>query len=159
MTIETLESVLPYLPIIWVACAAILAVIEAFSLGLTTIWFAIGAVCAAIVSAFDGPLWLQVMIFFVVSVITLIFTRPIAIKKLKVGHEKNNIELMIDEKGLVVEDVAAFSVGKVKCKGLEWSAVGIAPEESIPKNTEVKVIRIEGVKLIVEPLREVRDCN
>lgn len=150
MSLDSFEAILPYLPIVWVAVAVIFALIEALTLGLTTIWFAIGAVAAAITAALGGPIWLQIIVFFIVSIITLVLTRRIAIDKLRVGREKNNVEQAIGKKAVIIEDIAPFATGKAKLDSLEWSAVGCVPESEFKKGEEVEVVRIEGVKLIVK---------
>ena len=70
------------IPIIWLVILAVLVVIEIITLGLTTIWFAGGALAALVVSLLGGPIWLQILLFIGVSVILLIFTRPLAVRYL-----------------------------------------------------------------------------
>jgi Membrane protein implicated in regulation of membrane protease activity len=140
-------------PLIWILIAVIFAVIEAFTMGLTTIWFTVGGVAACVVALLGGPLLLQGVVFLAVSIILLYFTRPFAEKRLKIGHEKNNIDQMIGEMGLVTEDIIPFQTGQVKLNGQIWTAVAKDNNETICKGEEVKVIKIEGVKLIVEPMK------
>ena len=66
--------------VLWLAVLAVLLVIEIATLGLTTIWFAGGALIAFLVSLAGGPLWLQITLFLIVSVVLLLFTRPLALK-------------------------------------------------------------------------------
>lgn len=145
-------TLLAYMPFIWIGIAIVLGIVEGATMGLVTIWFTIGAGVAAIAAALDAPMLVQLILFIAISVILLIFTRPILKQKLKVGKEKNNIELYIGETGMVIEDIKPFNQGRIKLKSLEWAAVGDNPEIGIEKGKEVKVIRIEGVKAIVEPL-------
>lgn len=137
-------------PLIWILIAVIFAVIEAFTLGLTTIWFTAGGVAACFIALIGGPLPIQIIVFLLISIILLYFTRPLAEKKLKIGHEKNNIEMLIGMTGLVTEDIHPYQTGLVKLKGQMWTAVS-DNQEHIPKGMEIEVVRIEGVKLIVEP--------
>lgn len=137
-------------PLIWILIAVIFAVIEGFTMGLTTIWFTIGGVAACIIALLGGPLLLQIAVFLIVSIILLYFTRPLAEKKLKIGHEKNNIDLMIGKTGMVTEDIMPYNTGQVKLNGMVWTAVTRGNNKIVLKGQEVKVVKIEGVKLIVE---------
>jgi membrane protein implicated in regulation of membrane protease activity len=137
--------------IIWIILAVVFAVIEGFTFGMVTIWFTIGAVVSAIIAMAGGGTGLQVIVFFAVSIILLIFTRPILVKHLKVGREKNNIEIIEGKIGLVTETIEPFKSGLVKVNGVVWTAVGEEPVFAAEAGTEVKIKRVEGVKLIVEP--------
>lgn len=137
--------------VLWLIAAAVLAIIEAVTLGLTTIWFAGGAVAASISAMVGAPLWVQGLLFLVVSVLLLYFTRPIVKRKLKVGKEKTNVDAMIGKTGLVIESIRPFSVGQVKVDGLVWSAAAKDSCSTIEKGASVKIEHIEGVKLIVIP--------
>ena len=83
------------LPLIWIGIAVIFAIIEAFTLGLTTIWFTVGGLAACLVALLGGQLLLQVIIFLVVSALLLYFTKPLAEKKLKIGGEKTNVNALV----------------------------------------------------------------
>ena len=137
--------------VVWLIAAAVFAIIEAATLGLTTIWFAGGAVAAAISAMAGAPIWLQGLLFLVVSILLLYFTRPVVKKKLKVGKEKTNVNALIGKEGLVLETIRPFSAGQVKLDGLEWSAAAADPHMTIESGTAGKVEHIEGVKLIVTP--------
>ncbi|MDR2295697.1 MAG: NfeD family protein [Clostridiales Family XIII bacterium] len=140
-----------HLALIWIGVAVILALVEAATLGLTTIWFAIGAVVAVFVALLDRSFFAQVAVFFAVSALMLIFTRPVAVKRLKLRREKNVTERMEGELGIVTEAVSPFGSGLVKVGGVFWTAVGEEPARGIEKGVEIVVIRIEGVKLVVRP--------
>ncbi|MEL7656687.1 MAG: NfeD family protein [Bacillota bacterium] len=137
-------------PLIWILIAVIFAIIEAFTMGLTTIWFTVGGVAACIIALIGGPLLLQVIVFLLVSIILLYFTRPLAEKRLKIGHEKNNVDQMIGKTALVTEKIEPYHTGQVKLNGLVWTAVTKDNEDTLAKGDLVKIIGIEGVKLIVE---------
>jgi membrane protein implicated in regulation of membrane protease activity len=134
----------------WIIIAVVLAIIEGLTLGFVTIWFTIGAGVAAVVSLAGGNLTIQIIVFFAVSLILLLFTRPILVKKLKVGKEKNNIELIEGKTGLVTEAIEPFNSGLVKVNGIVWTAIGEATDFAADKDTEVEIVRVEGVKLIVK---------
>jgi membrane protein implicated in regulation of membrane protease activity len=144
-----LGFLLNYLPVVWIVIAVILAIIEALTLGLATIWFAIGAVLAAAAALFGANFPMQVAVFFIVSILTLLFTRPVAVKQLRIGREKNVTEQMEGKQGVVTTALVPFGTGVVKIGGMSWTAVGEEPAIGIEKDAVVEVVRIEGVKLIV----------
>ena len=135
---------------IWIAAAVVLAIIEGLTMGLSTIWFAAGAVVAAIFAYFGVSLTVQIFIFLIVSAILVIFTRPIVQKKLKVGKEKTNVETVVGQTCVVMADIHPYSVGQVKLGGQIWSAVGNGENQEIKAGEMAKVLGVEGVKLIVE---------
>ncbi len=137
-------------PLIWIVIAVIFAIIEGFTMGLTTIWFTAGGVAACIIALIGGSLLLQVTVFLAVSIILLYFTRPLAEKRLRIGHEKNNIDQMINKTGIVVETIEPYHTGQVKLNGMIWTAVSKNDDEILLKGNIVKIVKIQGVKLIVE---------
>ncbi len=137
-------------PLIWVLIAVVFAVIEGFTMGLTTIWFTVGGVAACIIALLGGPILLQVAVFLIVSVILLYFTRPLAEKRLKIGHEKTNINQMIGATCMVVEKIEPYHTGQVRYNGMVWTAVSRDHKETLEKGELVRITGIEGVKLIVE---------
>ena len=138
---------------IWVGVLVVSVIIEAASMQLMTIWFAIGAVCAWIASVAGGPVWLQLCIFAGVSVLMLILTRPIALKYLKPKREPTNADAVPGKEGVVVADVKPIEgIGQIKVGGQIWSAKPEDGTEVIPVGTRVKVLRIEGVKAVIRVL-------
>lgn len=135
----------------WLAILVALVVIELFTTSLTTIWFAGGAFIAAILALFDTPLWVQIAIALVVSIILLIFTRPIAMKHFNTDREKTNVEGLIGKKAIVLSEINNIQgVGTVKVGGQEWSARSFDESVIIAKDTYVEVVEISGVKLVVK---------
>ncbi|WP_164914387.1 NfeD family protein [Aminipila luticellarii] len=141
-------------PVIWVIAAVVFGIIEALTMGLTTIWFCGGAVAAALVAMIGAPLGVQFALFFIISIVLLYFTRPIVQKKLKVGGEKTNSDALIGKIGFVTKQIEAFSAGQVKLEGKEWTAIAENRELIIYQDTRVMVSRIEGVKLVVKPVEQ-----
>jgi len=135
--------------LVWIFIAVIFAVIEALTMGLTTIWFSAGAVCAAVASMLHAHMLMQVIVFLVVSVVLLYFTKPLAEKKLRIGQEKTNADALIGRKGLVVAEIAPYQTGLVKVDGQVWTAIGMTNDTRIEIGTEVTITKIQGVKLIV----------
>ncbi len=124
--------------------------IEAITFGLTTIWFAVGAVAAIGASAMGFNFYLQTAVFFVVSIVLLYFTRPIAKKYLKIGAQKTNVSEIIGKKGIVKKKILPHETGQVKIKGQIWTAVS-EDGSIIEEKSEVIVAQVEGVKVIVRP--------
>ena len=120
-------------------------------LGLTTIWFAGGALVGAVMAAFSLPLWSQIIAFVIVSVILLILTRPWALKYLNSRTVRTNADSLIGQTALVKETINNMeSKGLVQLNGQDWTARSFEAGEIIPEGSEVIVKEIRGVKLIVE---------
>ena len=137
----------------WLILFVILLVIEIFTMGLTTIWFAGGALVAFVTGTV-----VQVIVFIVVSLVLLIATRPIAVKFFNQERQKTNAESLIGQQALVLEDIDTLqSKGRVEVNGQEWSAKTDDLDGKIAKNTVVVIEGIQGVKLIVRA-REEKTC-
>ncbi|HHY64664.1 MAG TPA: NfeD family protein [Clostridiaceae bacterium] len=136
---------------IWLGLMIVLIGIEAATVSLTTIWLAGGSLAALILALFDLPLWLQITAFLVVSIIMIVFTRPVAVKYLKVGTQKTNTDALIGTTGIVIMDISGHKAGQVKVKGQVWTAISKSGEY-IPAGTEAEVLAVEGVKLVVKAL-------
>jgi len=134
---------------VWLGIIIVLVIIEAATVNLTTIWLAGGALLAFIFALFSLPLYAQIAVFLAVSVILLVFTRPIVNKYLKVGVQKTNTDALVGKTGLVVMDISEHKPGQVKVKGQIWTAIS-ETGEPIKENTEVVIVAIEGVKLVVK---------
>ena len=129
----------------WLALLILLVLIELATMGLTTIWFAAGALVATIAAACGAPV-------LVVSVLMLVFTRPVAMRYFNVGRTKTNVDSMLGERGIVTGRIDNLhSCGQVTLKGMEWSARSQETEGTIEEGTVVIVKKIDGVKLIVVP--------
>lgn len=107
------------IPILWLVLAIIFLIIEALTVGLTTIWFAAGAAVALILSVFDFSVMTQVISFFVVSICLLVFTRKIFVEKLKTGAESTNIDALIGEIGQVTAKIEPFKNRAGQFKGAD----------------------------------------
>ena len=125
--------------IIWIAAIVIFGVVEAATVGLVSIWFVIGSAAGLIAAVLDSPIWLQVVVFFIVSIAALIATRPLVRKLGSKGGTATNADRVLGG----TARVTVYIDGKTWTARSESGAV-IAPE------TLVKVIRLEGVKLYVD---------
>lgn len=144
---------------IWIAVAGIFAVIEGITLGITTLWFALGAVAAALVSLTDIGFLYQFIVFLGVSILLLYFTKPLAEKRLKIGGEKTNVDDLPGRSALVVKDIKPFQTGQVKVQGQIWTAVTEGVEYPVIEGEKVKILRIDGVKLVVAPMMTEKGGN
>ena len=135
--------------IIWLAVLIIMLVVEIITLGLTTIWFAGGALVAFFAYLLGAGIPLQAALFVVVSLALLIGTRPFAVKYLKVGRYRTNVESLLGAEAIVLEDIDNLKArGRVQVNGQDWTARSLN-DAPIAKGTEVRVEKISGVKLIV----------
>lgn len=141
--------------IVWLAILIILVVIEIFTLGLTTIWFAGGALVAILVAALGGPVWLQIIIAAVVSAVLLFFTRPIAMKYFNRDRERTNAESLVGRQAIVISEINNLQgIGQVTINGMEWTARSIMDDHIIEPGEVVIVRGINGVKLLVEDRKD-----
>lgn len=138
------------MPFIWIGFAIIMAVCEAFTTQLVSLWFVIGAVCAAVTIFFTDSILIQSVVFLTVSLAALIVTRPLVKRfKMKTKPTNTNANRLIGQTGDLLADIKdGESIGQVKVLGEIWSAK--AQDSPIEKGTKVKILAIEGVKLIVE---------
>lgn len=137
----------------WLGAAAIFVVIEIITMGLTTIWFAGGALVSAVMAALSLPLWSQIIAFALVSVILLVLTRPWALKYLNNRTVKTNVDSLIGQTGLVTEDIDNLNAkGQVKVKGQIWTARSVSDDVQLHKGEKVVIESISGVKVIVKPI-------
>lgn len=141
-------------PIYWLVALAILLVIEIATLGLTTIWFAGGALAAFVASMIGAGLGMQFALFIIVSFILLFSVRPYAQNFFNNQRTKTNYESLIGAEARVTEEINNFrETGNAVINGLEWTARADG-KQIIPVDSSVTVLRIQGVKLIVTEKKE-----
>ncbi|WP_373212655.1 NfeD family protein [Ruminococcus sp. 5_1_39BFAA] len=142
-------------PIIWLGVVAVLLVIEAITTGLTTIWFAGGALVAGIAAYAGAGLALQLILFLCVSLVLLFFTRPLAVKYMNKGLEKTNVNSLLGKTAVVIQEIDNLAqTGQVRIGDVEWMARTDSDVQKIPVNAVVIIKKISGVKLIVEEKKE-----
>lgn len=135
---------------IWTALFIVLVIIEGITAQLTTIWFAVGAIAAAVAAFLNGPVWLQWTLFLVVSVVLILSTRKLARGLLKATPKATNADRAIGQDGIVTEEIDNLNAkGAVSLNGAFWTARS-ENNSVIPIGETVTAIRIEGVKLIVK---------
>ena len=142
------------LKIIWAVLLVLFTLGEGLTVGLTSIWFAAGSLAALICALCNGPLWLQIGLFILVSALCLLAIRPLAQKYLNTKVEPTNADRVIGATAKVTEEINNIAAqGAVSISGVNWSARSEAGTV-IPAGTLVRVLRIEGVKVYVELLDE-----
>lgn len=139
--------------ILWLAATVALGVIEAVTVGLVCVWFALGALAAMVVALFGGTVWMQVLAFAIVSLACVLALRPLAKSRLG-GKEKvaTNADRIIGQEAVVKEAIDNVTgKGAVTVGGSIWTARS-DNDTPIPEGSRVKVLRIEGVKVFVAPV-------
>lgn len=140
---------------VWLAAMILLLIVEGMAPGLVSIWFAFGALAAMISAMFHAPLWLQGVWFFAVSVVSLLLTRPLAKKYVNARTTPTNADMAIGRDCVVTEEIDNVrGTGAVTVGGKIWTARMAAPDGRAEQGRVLRVVRIEGVKLIVEELPE-----
>ena len=135
----------------WLLLLVVLIVIELATMGLTTIWFAGGAVVGFVASILGANIWVQAVLFFAVSIPLLIFTRPFAARYINRDHVKTNVDSLIGRKAVVTQEIDnLMEHGEVRLEGKDWMARAADGGKKIAAGTVVEVVRITGVKLIVK---------
>lgn len=137
----------------WLVAMIVLCIVEASTVGLVSIWFATGALAALIAAAAGGALWMQITLFLVVSGIMLALLRPMIKKIVLPKTTATNADRHLGKTALVTEEINNLQeTGSVKLDGVIWTARS-GTDEVIPEGTVITVLRIEGVKAIVEPVK------
>lgn len=138
-------------PIIWLVMFVILLAIEIATMGLTTIWFAGGALVAMLAASLGFEVYVQIPLFLIISVVLLLFTRPFAMKCFNKERIKTNSESLIGETAIITEGINNLKgCGKAVVNGQEWTARTEEDSVELAKDTTVTIVAIQGVKLIVK---------
>ena len=138
---------------IWLGLMVVFLIVEAACpIHLVSIWFAVGSLVAAITAALGGQIWLQLLLFIVVSGAILAFLWPFVRKVFNPKLERTNVDSVIGTQGYVTQEIDNLkATGQVKLSGMEWTARSVSGE-TISIGTVVKVEKIEGVKVFVSPV-------
>lgn len=134
----------------WLIVFVVFAALELVSVGMTCIWFAVGALAACVTSLFTGNWIIQSIVFIIVTVLFLLFLRPLAVKYVNNKTEKTNVDSIIGKTAKVVTEIDNVNAkGMVVIDGVEWTARS-KDDRVIPKETLVEVVEVSGVKVIVK---------
>ena len=140
---------------IWLAILTFFLVAEAVTVQLTTIWFAGGALVAALAAGMGAEEWLQIILFLAVSLILLILARPVLKKCLNKGMVRTNVNSLMGQSAVVIQKIDNLSqMGQVRINDIEWMARTESDEETIPEKSVVEIEAVQGVKLIVKKCKE-----
>lgn len=141
--------------IIWLGLLVLLLVIEIMTMGLTTIWFAGGALAAFAVTLLGANATVQTVIFLGLSLVLLIGTRPAAMKWLNTNRTKTNADSLIGKTAIVTGEINNLAqCGEVVISDISWTARATDDSYIIAKGSKVRICAIEGVKLMVEEIKE-----
>lgn len=136
--------------IFWVALLIILIAVEAVTSQMVTIWFAAGALSAVVAERLGAQIWLQWVVFVVVSAVALVLTRPLAKKITQTNAQPTNADRCIGKTAIVTETINNIEAkGQVNVDGAIWTARS-SDGSVIEKHEKVTVEKIDGVKLIVK---------
>ena len=139
-----------WMPLVWLLLSVALFALEAATVDLVAIWFAIGSLIAVIPALMGTPFWVQLAVFLAVSLLTLSITRPMVVDVLKVRKTSTNADQVIGMVGVVIQEINNVeSRGRVLVNGLDWSA---RSDDGTPIEVDERVLiqQIKGVTLIVE---------
>ena len=135
----------------WLAIVILLGVIELVTVNLVTIWFIASALVSLVLSFFEIPFIVQFGVFVILWTVLLITTRKMLQSKIDSFKQSTNLDRVIGTEGIVTEKITKHNNGEVKVDGKRWTAVS---DKTIQEGKIVKIIKIEGVKLIVEEVEE-----
>jgi len=139
--------------LIWAILVGVFVAIELATVEWFSIWFVLGSACAMVVAYFTNSATIQILVFLVVSLVAVLTLRPIAKRKLTPEKAATNADRVIGAHGVVQEEISnRKATGLVKVLGAEWTARCAEEGAVIAQGEQVLVLRIEGVKLIVEKL-------
>lgn len=131
----------------WLTVVLLLSFIEVITVNLVTIWFVASALVSLVLSFFDISFYVQFGVFVILGVILLITTRKKLEHMLDKNKQKTNLDRVVDMEGIVTEKISKNNPGEVKVDGKRWTAIS---DKTIEEGKTVKILKIEGVKLIVE---------
>ena len=138
-------------PLYWLILLAIILVIEIITLGLTTIWLAGGALVGFLAAVLHVPLPIQIVLFLVVSIVLIVFTRPVAERYFNNSREQTNVGGIIGREGKVIVTIDNFNqTGAVLIDGIEWTARSDEEDVVIETGERIVVTRVEGVRVFVK---------
>lgn len=140
--------------IVWIVLLVVFLVVEAATVSMVSTWFAGGALLALIVCFLGGAAWLQALVFFTVSIVLLALLRPLARKYFQPRLIKTNADSLVGSTCLVVEAIDNLTgTGRVKVGDVTWSARSESGDP-IPTGHQVKILKIQGVKVYVEEAKK-----
>ncbi|NLU49633.1 MAG: NfeD family protein [Syntrophomonadaceae bacterium] len=139
--------------IVWITIALVCGVVEILTVGFWFLWLALAALLVGLATALRllSSLETQVLVFAVLTLFFVIFTRPLVLKFFKTREVKSNVDSLVGMSGVVIKEIAPLETGQVKIYGEVWTALA---DRNIPAGSKVIIRAVEGVKLHVQPLEE-----
>ena len=138
---------------IWLGITIVAAIIEILTTDLVSIWFAAGGIVSLIACLLGASQTIQIVLFAIVSIFTIIIVRPIAKKYLRTNIEKTNVDRVIGKHGLVTKTITADNKGEVKVMSTSWPATSL-DNSVISEGDYCEIVAIEGVHLVVKKIEE-----
>ena len=136
---------------VWIAVLIAAVVVEALTNDFVAIWFFPASLVSMILSLFDTPPWLQILLFLAIGLVLVVATRPLCRRFLSTKEEKTNVDAIVGKVCIVTEEIRNIEEqGEVKVGGLCWSARAEDPTRVIAVGEQVEIVEISGVKLIVK---------
>lgn len=136
----------------WLTAVVLFAMVEAATMGINFIWFSVGSLAAMVAAMLGARLWLQLVVFVVVTAFALLYTKPLVKKYIQGRHQPTNADRIIGCEGVVLEDIDNIkNVGQIRVNGQIWSAKS-QDGSVILRDEKVKVINITGVKTLVQKI-------
>lgn len=138
--------------LVWAAAVVLFGILEAATVSLVSLWFIAGALVSFIAALAGAPLWLQVLLFFAVSIVLLAALRPLVKKYVAPRVTRTNADSLVGQEAVVTETIDNLNAqGQVKVGGMFWTARS-TDSTLIPKGAAVVIRSIQGVKLLVDPV-------
>lgn len=139
--------------VVWLILMVVFIAAEAATVQLVSVWFAVGALAAMVVSLLDGALWLQILVFFAISIALLALLWPVAKKRLKPKIVATNADALVGRICTITEDIDPTEGGRVKLGDVTWSA---RSESGVPisAGARARVLKIQGAKVFVEEVKK-----
>jgi membrane protein implicated in regulation of membrane protease activity len=138
-----------YMVWFWLGLFVLALVIELFTADMISIWFSLAAVPSFVLALAGAHVIVQSVVFVLVTAVLLLLTRPAMKKYMKTNEIKTNVDAIIGKTGVVVKAVTMDMPGRIKIANMDWSAVS---KENIEVGIHVRVLDVEGNKLIVESI-------
>ena len=139
---------------IWLIAAGVFLILEIFTMGFLVFWLSIGSLLAMLISFITDSIIIQTTVFVISSGLLIFATKPLVKKFTEKDTTKTNVYSLIGKKAIVTKNIEwTTGEGQIKFDGQVWSA-RTEEQENIEKGTEVEIVKIEGVKAFVKPLKE-----
>lgn len=144
-----------WMPLVWLGLFLVALIVEAVSEALLSIWFAAGALVCLGISFIPGcPLWVQIIVFLVVSLIAFLVLRPFFSKILKRKITRTNSDSLVGSQIVILKDGDSLKPAEASFRGLSWAAIPLKEENKLTRGMIATIVAIDGNKLIVEPVEK-----